>query len=117
MKKLISLILIGTAPIVFAQIGINTDNPKATLDVTSKNDALAIEGLLPPRLTRAELTEKGNTLYGTEQDGAIIYINDASGGDQQSQREYIDGKGLYIFDAEASNKEGRWMCLYCYAVL
>ncbi|WP_250255418.1 hypothetical protein [Chryseobacterium sp. Marseille-Q3244] len=117
MKKLISLILIGITSIAFAQVGINTENPKATLDVTAKKNALAIEGLLPPRLTRAELTEKGNTLYGTEQDGAIIYITEAFGGDRQSQREYIEGKGLYIFDAEASNNEGRWMCLYCYAFL
>ncbi|WET51335.1 hypothetical protein PYS58_09360 [Chryseobacterium indologenes] len=117
MNKLIGLILIGAAPILFAQVGINTENPKATLDITSKKNPSTIEGLLPPRLTRAELTEKGNTLYGAEQDGAIIYINDASGGDRQSQREYIEGKGLYIFDAEASNKEGRWMCLYCYAAL
>lgn len=117
MKKLISLILIGTSPILFAQVGINTANPKATLDVTAKKDSTTVEGLLPPRLTRAELTEKGNTLYGAEQDGAIIYINDASGGDRQSQREYIESKGLYIFDAEAVSNEGRWMCLYCYAVL
>ena len=117
MTKLISMILIGITSIAFAQVGINTENPKATLDVTAKKNALAIEGLLPPRLTRAELTEKGNTLYGTEQDGTIIYITEASGGDRQSQREYIEGKGLYIFDAEASNNEGRWMCLYCYAFL
>lgn len=115
MKKLISLILIGTAPILFAQVGINTDKPKATLDVTAKKNATAIEGLLPPRLTRAELTEKGNTLYGAEQDGAIIYINDASGGDAQNQRQFIESKGLYIFDADAENNEGRWMCLFCYA--
>lgn len=117
MKKLMSLILTGTATIAFAQVGINTANPKATLDITAKKDALVIEGLLPPRLTRAELTEKGNTLYGAEQDGTIIYITDIVGGDKQSQREYIEGKGLYIFDAEAANKEGRWMCLYCYAPL
>jgi hypothetical protein len=117
MKKIISVISICTSSIAFAQTGINTETPKATLDITAKKEALSIDGLLPPRLTRAELTEKGNTLYGAEQDGAIIYINDASGGDRQSQREYIEGKGLYIFDAEASNKEGRWMCLYCYAVL
>ncbi|OCA68981.1 hypothetical protein BBI01_17355 [Chryseobacterium artocarpi] len=115
MTKLISLILIGAAPILYAQVGINTTNPKATLDVTAKKDSTTVEGLLPPRLTRAELTEKGNTLYGPEHDGAIIYINDTSGGDAQSQRQFIEGKGLYIFDAEAENNEGRWMCLFCYA--
>ncbi len=117
MKKLMSLILVATASIAFAQVGINTGNPKATLDITAKKGTLVIEGLLPPRLTRAELTEKGNTLYGAEQDGAIIYITNITGGDKLSQREYIEGKGLYIFDAEAANNEGRWMCIYCYAPL
>lgn len=115
MKKIVSLVLLSASSILSAQTGINTANPKATLDITAKKDVLTIDGLLPPRLTRSELTDKGNTLYGTEQDGIIIYINDVSGGDRQSQREYIEGKGLYIFDAEAANKEGRWMCLFCYA--
>lgn len=114
MKKIISCFLIATSSVVWAQTGINTENPKATLDITAKKDILTIDGLLAPRLTRAELTEKGNTLYGAEQDGTIIYINDISGGDTESQRKNIDGKGLYIFDADAANKEGRWMCLFCY---
>ncbi|ASE62302.1 hypothetical protein CEQ15_12765 [Chryseobacterium indologenes] len=114
MKKIIGFILMGAASVLFAQTGINTENPKATLDVSAKKEVLTIAGLLPPRLTRAELTEKGNTLYGKEQDGAIIYITDASGGDALSQREHIQSKGLYIFDADEANKEGRWMCLLCY---
>ncbi len=114
MKKIIGFILMGAASVLFAQTGINTENPKATLDVSAKKEVLTIAGLLPPRLTRPELTEKGNTLYGKEQDGAIIYITDASGGDALSQREHIQSKGLYIFDADEANKEGRWMCLLCY---
>lgn len=114
MKKIIICFFIAASSAILAQTGINTETPKATLDVIAKKDILTLDGLLPPRLTRAELTEKGNTLYGMEQDGAIIYINDTSGGDKQSQREYIDSKGLYIFDADAANKEGRWMCLFCY---
>ncbi|MBP2616376.1 hypothetical protein [Chryseobacterium jejuense] len=117
MKKIVSIISICITSIVFAQTGINTETPKATLDVTAKKEVLTIDGLLPPRLTRAELTAKGNTLYGKEQDGAIIYITDASGGDALSQRENIESKGLYIFDAEAANNEGRWMCLFCYGVV
>ncbi|MDM1555650.1 hypothetical protein PYS58_09365 [Chryseobacterium indologenes] len=116
MKKIIICFFMTASSVIFAQTGINTANPKATLDVTAKKNILTLDGLLPPRLTRAELTEKGNTLYGAEQDGAIIYINDISGGDTQSQREYIESKGLYIFDADAANKEGRWMCLFCYGL-
>lgn len=114
MKKIVSIISICAAVAAYAQTGINTETPKATLDVTAKKEVLTIDGLLPPRLTRAELTEKGNTLYGKDQDGTIIYINDVSGGDTQSQRTYIESKGLYIFDADEANKEGRWMCLFCY---
>ncbi|AZB10450.1 hypothetical protein EG344_17250 [Chryseobacterium sp. G0162] len=116
MKKLISIISICVTSVVFAQTGINTETPKATLDVTAKKDVLTIDGLLPPRLTRAELTAKGNSLYGKEQDGTLIYITDASEGDALSQREHIQSKGLYIFDADEANHEGRWMCLLCYGL-
>ncbi|AZB26715.1 hypothetical protein EG339_20050 [Chryseobacterium bernardetii] len=116
MKRFLSIIFITAASYLSAQTGINTDDPKATLDITAKKEALKIDGLLPPRLTLAELTAKGNTLYGAAQDGAIIYITTISGGgDTQGQREYIVSKGLYLFDAEAANNEGRWMCLYCFA--
>ncbi|WP_131724292.1 hypothetical protein [Chryseobacterium indologenes] len=116
MKTFLSIICIAAASCLSAQTGINTDTPKATLDVTAKKEALKIDGLLPPRLTLAELTAKGNNLYGAEQDGVIIYITTISdGGNTESQREYIVSKGLYVFDAEAVNNEGRWMCLYCYA--
>ncbi len=72
---------------------------------------------MPPRLTLAELTAKGNTLYGAAQDGAIIYITTISGGgDTQGQREYIVSKGLYLFDAEAANNEDAG-CVYIVLLL
>lgn len=104
----------GTAS---AQIGINTPSPKATLDITAKKETLSIEGLIPPRLTLEELTVKGNNLYGPDQEGTIIYILNIDGGNSQNQREYINSKGLYIFDSEAANHEGRWMCLFCYGLV
>ncbi|BFO67426.1 hypothetical protein [Chryseobacterium sp. KCF3-3] len=117
MKTFLNVFFIGAASLASAQIGINTANPKATLDVTAKKEVLTIDGLIPPRLTLEELTAKGNSLYGAEQDGAILYITNVSGGDSLGQREFIESKGLYIFDATASNNEGRWMCLFCYGVL
>jgi hypothetical protein len=36
MKKSLSIISLCASVIIFAQIGINTDQPKATLDVTAK---------------------------------------------------------------------------------
>lgn len=111
--SMLALLLLSGA--TYAQIGINTDSPKATLDITAKKETLSIEGLIPPRLTLEELTAKENNLYGPDQEGAIIYILNINGGNSQGQRENINSKGLYIFDAEAANHEGRWMCLFCYA--
>lgn len=98
----------------FAQMGINTEAPKATLDIKAKKEVLSIDGLIPPRLTLEELTAKGDHLYGPEQDGAIIYITNISAGNSQGQREFIQSKGLYIYDATfIGPNEGRWMCIYC----
>ena len=62
MKTFLSIIFIIAASCLSAQTGINTDTPKATLDITAKKEALKADGLLPPRLTLAELTAKGNNL-------------------------------------------------------
>ena len=51
-----------------------------------------------PRITRADLSAKGNSLYGTDQAGTIIYITDVSGGDATSQRVNILDPGYYFFD-------------------
>ncbi len=86
------------------RIGMNTPDPKTTLDVSGKTDAsgnLLITdktGLQAPRLTRAELTAKGDLLYGTDQIGALVCITDISGGDTSSQRKNINSNGYYYFD-------------------
>jgi len=87
-----------------AQVGINTETPKSSLDVRGKTDSgglsitTDITGLQAPRLTRAELTAKGNALYGVDQKGALVYITDISGGDTLSQRVKITANGYYYFD-------------------
>jgi hypothetical protein len=108
MKKttiIAALFLTGT--LTYAQtgrVGVNTDTPKTTMDVTGKvgSDGKSlptdITGLQAPRLTREELTNKGNTLYGEPQKGALIYITDVSAGDAASQRVNITSIGYYYFD-------------------
>ncbi|MFC3158558.1 hypothetical protein ACFOEQ_08460 [Chryseobacterium arachidis] len=61
-----------------------------------------VDGIIAPRLTRQQLTLKGNTLYGNEQNGAIIYITDVSAGDNLSQRTHISSVGYYYFDSSAN---------------
>ena len=80
------------------RIGINTTTPQTTLDVTAPNDNTHIAGIQAPRLTRAELTAKGNSLYGADQKGTLIYITDVSGGDAAGQRVVVTEPGYYYFD-------------------
>lgn len=109
-----SLFLSGFA---FGQVGVNTSTPKTTFDINAKRDGSGtitdntqIIGLQAPRLTRAELTANTAT-YGTNQNGALIYITDISGGDAASgtQRENITSLGYYYFDAAAASGSGRWV--------
>ncbi|MFP3681432.1 hypothetical protein SB725_30595, partial [Pseudomonas sp. SIMBA_041] len=88
----------------YAQVGLNTENPKSTMDVSAKRNAAGLLtdnaqliGLQAPRLTRTELTANIAT-YGTNQKGALIYITDISGGDTSGQRANIDTIGYYYFD-------------------
>ncbi|MEO4004825.1 hypothetical protein [Flavobacterium sp. CAU 1735] len=95
------LLLLFTGAIS-AQIGINTENPMATLDITGKNGVTDIDGLLIPRLTRAELTAKGDGLYGADQNGVLIFITDVTGGDILSQRTNMEEIGYYFFDGPSN---------------
>ena len=110
MKKITTaalfLMLTGTAFAQEGRVGINTTDPKTTFDVNGKIGGSGkllitdITGMQAPRLTREELTAKGNTLYGADQKGALVYITDISGGDATSQRINISAVGYYYFDGE-----------------
>lgn len=105
MKK--NIILFGAlliSGIAFSQVGVNTDVPKTTMDVSAKRDTSGVLtdnaqliGLQAPRLTRAELTANTAT-YGADQKGALVYITDVSGGDTSGQRANITAIGYYHFD-------------------
>ncbi|WP_343644001.1 hypothetical protein [Chryseobacterium sp.] len=82
----------------YSQMGINTQTPKTTLDVTGKGGVTDKDGLQAPRLTRADLTSKGDALYGADQKGALVYITDITGGDAVGPRALIDVVGYYYFD-------------------
>ncbi|UWX62581.1 hypothetical protein N0B40_09865 [Chryseobacterium oranimense] len=91
-----------SSSLCFAQVGINTDMPKATFEIKGKSTITDVDGIIVPRLTRQQLTSKGNTLYGTDQNGTIIYITDVSAGDNLSQRSNILSAGYYYFDGMAN---------------
>lgn len=107
-KNVITVIMLASFGVLAmaqdGRVGINTTDPKTTMDIRGKTDtsgvslSTEITGLQAPRLTRAELTAKGNTLYGTDQKGALVYITDVSGGDSLIQRINVTAIGYYYFD-------------------
>ena len=88
----------------FSQVGIRTQNPKSTLDVVADPQTNNPDGMQAPRLTLAELSSKGNSLYGTNQTGAIIYITAITGGGNTGQRINITTVGYYNFDGSLWQK-------------
>ncbi|WNI36448.1 phage tail protein [Chryseobacterium sp. SG20098] len=115
MKKISITLIFLFSQIVYSQssgVGINTTTPKSTFDINGKKDysglavSTDIAGLQAPRLTRAELTSKGDTLYDTDQKGAIVYITDVSGGNVTGPRSNISSVGYYYFDGSAWQKMG-----------
>ncbi|WP_295230313.1 hypothetical protein [uncultured Chryseobacterium sp.] len=50
----------------YSQVGINNQNPKATLDITAKTtDGSKPEGILVPKLTGDQI-KAGNAQYGSD---------------------------------------------------
>ena len=104
-KNFILAIAFSCSAFAYSQVGINTSAPKSSLDIVGEaSNTTKVDGVIAPRLTRLQLTNKGNTLYGTDQIGAIIFITDVSGGDSSSQRVNIDATGYYYFDGSAWQK-------------
>ena len=105
MKKHIILIaMLVASGVAYSQVGVNTETPKTTMDISAKRDGAGVitdntqtYGLQAPRLTRAELTANTAT-YGTDQRGALVYITDISGGNTTGQRANITATGYYYFD-------------------
>lgn len=89
-----------------AQAGINTQSPKSTLDITAINQTSHIAGFIAPRITLADLAAKGNTLYGADQKGTIVYITAVAGGGNTGQRVNITSIGYFYFDGTVWLKFG-----------
>lgn len=111
MKKnifVIAALILSSA--AYSQVGINTETPKTTMDVSAKRTAGGaidgnnqLVGLQAPRMTRTELTAN-TAIYATDQKGALIYITDISGGTASGQRVNMDAVGYYYFDGSLWQK-------------
>ena len=96
---LVLLLVLTRSNLVLAQVGINTTDPKTTLQVAGKPTTTSIaDGIQGPALTLAELDAKIAS-YDADQDGAIVYVNDVSAGSTTAATINITTSGYYYYDA------------------
>ncbi len=97
MKKGLLIIVFGVfASLTYAQVGIGTENPKATLDVTAVNatgTSTDVQGVLIPRVDR----ERAQSMKDVEK-STMIYVNSVATGSQLGTAINIDAEGFYYFN-------------------
>lgn len=102
---LLLLLFLFTTNLIFSQVGVNTENPAVTLDVSaSSTSASTAEGFLSPRLTGSELAAK-NAVYGLSQNAAIVYVTSADPS-ATAKTKFVTSPGYYYYDATADNGAG-----------
>lgn len=102
-KHIILLGAILSSGIAYSQVGINTEKPKATLDVmASPADTSKTDGFIAPRLTGDELKAKDG-LYTALQTGAIIYAT-AAASPTTVKTANVTAAGYYYFDGSVWQK-------------
>lgn len=96
-KNGIILLAMLTSGLAYSQIGVNTPDPKATLDITAKNlTGTSAEGILIPRVDR----QRAQSMTGVEI-STLIYVNSIATGSQAGTAANIDAAGYYYFDGSA----------------
>lgn len=99
MKYLYLTFFIFLNSVLFAQVGINTEVPKASLDITKSSTESIPDGLLVPRMTVQDLNDK-ESYYGADQDGAIVYATNTAGFSGKTVN--VTVPGFYYYNGEIS---------------
>lgn len=102
MRKSAIILTLILSFLMRAQVGINTQNPAATLDVTHKAGSPA--GIIAPRVTADELINN-DANYGANQNGAIVFVTDLATGSPTVKTKDINMPGYYFF----SSLENKWI--------
>ncbi|RMB59557.1 hypothetical protein EAX61_08205 [Dokdonia sinensis] len=106
MKQLLLIPTILVCSILTAQVGINTSEPKATLDISASDVVQSTDGILIPRITDFPATNPE-----AEQQSMLVYLTsdltarEVVAGDAQ---DYV--KGFYYWD-DAAQTTGNWIAL------
>ena len=90
--------------ITYAQVGINTNNPKSTLHVQKRTELTYPDGIIPPRISGDSLRLK-ESAYTTAQNGAIVYVTSPATTTGPKTTGVLT-TGLFMYDAFATNSSG-----------
>ncbi|WP_294240878.1 tail fiber protein [uncultured Chryseobacterium sp.] len=105
MKKLVFFAVLPLSALLYSQVGINNNAPKATLDITAKTtDGSKPEGIIAPRLTGDQI-KSADAQYGSDQKGAIVYAL-AAVSTASTKTANITAEGYYFFDGNLWQKVG-----------
>ncbi|MFV0531288.1 MAG: hypothetical protein ACK5MD_07590 [Flavobacteriales bacterium] len=96
-KSVLTFAVLMQSILAFGQVGVNTQAPKATLDVVAKKtDGTTAEGVIAPRLTGDQI-KAADAQYGVAQEGTLVYatvaVNNAT-----TKTVNITKEGYYYFD-------------------
>jgi hypothetical protein len=105
-NKLLTIALLSFSLTTSAQVGIDTSQAQATLDVVgSPSNTSKLDGVIAPRLTGVQLKAKN---YTAAQTGAIVYVTAAETA-PTGQTVDVVSPGYYYFDgAKWGNLSGSW---------
>lgn len=109
-KNTFLLVAFFTSMAVYSQVGINTESPKASLDIAAKaTDTTVMDGIIAPRLTGVQLRSK---TYTTDQTGAMVYVT-AADPVPAGQTVNVTSIGYYYFNGtQWMNSEGNDVNIY-----
>jgi hypothetical protein len=106
-KNFITIGLLLFCSCTFGQIGVNNQNPQATIDIAAKTtNGNKPEGIIAPRLTGDQI-KLGDAQYGLNQKGTLIYATSAVTS-ASSKTVNIKTEGYYYFDGSIWQKVGSW---------
>ena len=105
MKRIFILLGFVGLTNIYAQkgrVGVNTDAPKATLDINGSS-VDNIKGILIPRVTATEMkTMSGDANFGGHQHSNLVYLTDTMPtADQADKHEYVTDEGFYYWNNTA----------------
>lgn len=95
-KLIINGVFLFIGNLCLSQVGINTTNPKATLELVAQNptgSSTNVDGLIIPRVDR----QRAQNMTSIET-STIIYINDETTGSATGVATEINQKGFYFFN-------------------